>query len=322
MQSAGGDPPSSHPPSTPSTPASPFNFHAPPPSPPRKRAKRRRRMPDYDKLLDILQRLKDMRWNVRDFLSTLVNNSGRHKVRRAQTLFLDFAYMEFPTDENFSRRIGPLRKSTFMDKHCWRWIMDALGQEIKALAAHPAFASFQPTSQTTDFGSLESITQTAAVIKNLAPRWLELIETVCVDGQRGTPIDIASLTSTGPHVIMLALLCHKFRPNKANNIQTVLGLYLYQGGARRRVIDTFSQYGLTKSYKTLKRRMNSLVSAAEEKARVVSQSFEEVDTYDNFDFPERNRGERTRDSRVMRSITTSLVVEGREFDDGPLKRDM
>jgi len=108
--------------------------------------------------------------------------------------------------------------------------MDALGQEIKALAAHPAFASFQPTSQTTDFGSLESITQTAAVIKNLAPRWLELIETVCVDGQRGTPIDIASLTSTGPHVIMLALLCHKFRPNKANNIQTVLGLYLYQGG--------------------------------------------------------------------------------------------
>ncbi len=88
------------------------------------------------------------------------------------------------------------------------------------------------------------------------------------------------------------------------------------------MIDTFSQYGLTKSYKTLKRRMNSLVSAAGEKARVVSQSFEEVGTYDNFDFLERNRGERTRDSRVMRSITTSLVVEGREFDDGPLKRDM
>jgi len=88
------------------------------------------------------------------------------------------------------------------------------------------------------------------------------------------------------------------------------------------VIDTFSQYGLTKSYKTLKRRMNSLISAAGEKARVVSQSFEEVDTYDNFDFPERNRDERTRNSRVMRAITTSLVIEGREFDDGPLRRDM
>jgi len=58
-------------------------------------------MPDYDKLLDILQRLKDMRWNVRDFLSTSVNNSGRHKVRRAQTQFLDFAYMNLAYAESY-----------------------------------------------------------------------------------------------------------------------------------------------------------------------------------------------------------------------------
>jgi hypothetical protein len=263
-----------------------------------------------------------MKWGVGDFLSALCKNSSHHKMRRAQARFFDFAYTEFVTDEGFSRRIGPRRKSAFMQRQCWGWAMDALGKEIKVLTTQAAFGSFQPPSQVGELGSLDAIKQTAIVIKQLAPRWLELIEVVCGDAQSDVPIDIASASPSGRHAIVLALLCHKLRPKKANNIQTVLGLYLYQGGARRRVIDLFCQCGLTVSYKTLQRRMENLTDEAKRKARVVGQSLAGIVTYDNFNFAEGKRGERTGDSRIMRSITTSLVFRGRGFDDDALRQNM
>ena len=118
------------------------------------------------------------------------------------------------------------------------------------------------------------------------------------------------------------MLCHKLRPNKATNIQSVLGLYIYQGGARRRVLDTLCHFDLTMSYTTLQRRMLSLIKEAERKVQMLGQGSNMNLTYDNFDFAEGKRGERTGDNRDVRSITTALIFQGQGFDAGALRQDM
>lgn len=239
-------------------------------------------------------------------------------MRRAQGQFFDFAYTDLPAHAEFTTRIGPLRKSTFLREQCWGWAMEALGGEIKALAECPAFAVYQPPSESTKLGSLEPIKQSGALIKQVAPRWLELIEAVCCGSRLESPADIESIVPNGRHAIVLAILCHKLRPQRSTNLQTILGFYLLQGGARRRVLDTFCQFGLTISYTTLQRRMADLIGEAERKVKIMGQSPFGIVTYDNFDFLEGKRGERTGDTRIQRSITTSLIFKGRGLDAGAL----
>ena len=109
------------------------------------------------------------------------------------------------------------------------------------------------------------------------------------------------------------------RPNRSTNFQTVMGLYLYQGGARRRVLDTLNKLGLIASYTTLQRRMADLTEEAARKVQEIGQLSSAIVTWDNFEFAEGKRDKRTNDHRIFRSITTALVFEGRGFDNGPLK---
>ncbi len=284
--------------------------------------KRRRRISEFEKLVYILQQLKDLRWTIKDLLSAICTNSSKHRIRKAQGQFLDFAYTDLIKDDDFLRLLGQQRKAAFTEGRPWGWAMETLRQEIRAIASKPSLCKFQQPSVTSDLGSVDAVRKIAATIKEVAPRWLELIEVASDDSFVAKDVDVQSVSPAGCHAVILALLCHKLRPNRANNLQTVLGLYLFQGGARRRVIDTFCQFGLTMSYTTLQRRMASLTGEAARKAQVVGQSYDGIVTYDNFDFTEGKRGERTGDSRTMRSITTSLIFQGRGFDHGPLTQGM
>ena len=112
------------------------------------------------------------------------------------------------------------------------------------------------------------------------------------------------------------------RPNTSTNFQSVMGLCIYQGGARRRVLDTLCHLGLTMSYSTLQRRMSSLSDEARRKIRTIGRASTTVVTYDNFVFAEGRRGERIGDVREFRSITTALIFKGQGLGVTVLRQNM
>ena len=270
-----------------------------------------------------MKELGKLRWNMRDLLSALIDHRGRHTLRVPQRQFLDFAYAGLPARKDFDKIVGVTRRDMFLQARGWAWASETLRLEVKALGGHSTFAAFEPPSEIAELGSLGFIKDVAPAIEQLAPRWLEIIERcrheTCLRDPTATPADPA-LTERA--VIILASLCHIMRPIKSTNFQTLMGLYLYQGGTRRRVLDTLNQLGLIISYDTLQRRMKSLTEEAERQVQLVGRAPNCILTWDNFEFTEGRRGERTGDQASFRSITTALVVEGRDSGDGPLRPHM
>ena len=92
-----------------------------------------------------------------------------------------------------------------------------------------------------------------------------------------------------------------------------MNLYLYQGGARCRVLNTFNQSSLIIFYKSIQRRLETLI-------KIIMKRIERVDKlsliildYDNYDYTAGRRDERMRETRKFVSITTILMIE----EDGP-----
>ena len=301
-----------------STPASPTQE---PGSPGRRR---RRRHTTQQKLDIVIGELGKLRWGVKDFLSALIQMRGRHTVRVQQKQFLDFAYINFPGHGDFDTIVGALRRDRFFQARGLPWAAEILRLEIKALGEDSAFAAFVPPSESAELGSLEPLKDAASTIKRLAPCWLEVIERCRHETRPRDPVATAAAEPlpTERTVLMLASLCHLMRPIKSTNIQTIMGLYMYQGGCRRRVLDTMQRLGLIISYDTLQRRMKSLTDEAQRQVQLVGRAPNCILTWDNFEFTEGRRGERTGDRAAFRSITTALVFEGRGFDGNQLRPQM
>ncbi len=160
-------------------------------------------------------------------------------------------------------------------------------QEIKALASSPSFGPFQPPAEAAEFGSPSQIKGCGDTIQVLTPRWLELLDAAATERVSSEASVPQRIQPAGRHTLILGLLCHKMRPNKSTNIQTVLGLDLYQGGARRRVIDTTYRFGFTMSYTTIQRRLADLSEEAARMVKVLGYIPDSIATYDNFDFARR-----------------------------------
>ena len=155
-----------------------------------------------------------------------------------------------------------------------------------------------------------------------APRWLDPIQRVCCDAHRDESTHPQRAIPVGRQLTILSLFGHMLPLNTSTNFQSVMGLYIYQGGARRRVLDTLCQLGLTMSYSTLQRRMSSLSDEARRKIRTIGRASTTVVTYDNFVFAEGRRGERIGDVREFRSITTALIFEGQGLGVTVLRQNM
>lgn len=235
------------------------------------------------------------------FLRALYRHRSDHKFRVAQKHFLDFAYTELPCDQHFERAVKPKRRRPIVE--CgYKWIMDELHKELRVLGQAKAFGGFHPPSEDKDLGAIPSIKDASPTVKELAPQWLHLLQCVCSD-------DMASPNASAVQsaTLILTTMCHLMRPKKCFNFQTKFGLYLYQGGASRRVLDTLCRFGMIVSYTTLQRRLTSLRTEAERRVEAVGQAPSTIRTYANFEFTEGRRGERTGDNRQFRSITTVVV---------------
>ena len=76
------------------------------------------------------------------------------------------------------------------------------------------------------------------------------------------------------------------------------------------------------SYPTLLRQQEHMSKSAVEKVRSVGADPNAIVTYDNFDFAEGRRGERTGDTQEFRSITTALTFPGQFLPPNGLTPDM
>ena len=264
-----------------------------------------------------------MRWSVSHFLRALCVYRHLHSVRRAQKKFFDFAYVELPEDPIFAELVNKSKRRAKIEEWGRLWFTDALYKEIHALGEQEAFGAFQPPAEGIEIGSLETLKYMDEIISRVAPLWLQLINEVCREKRSRESIRQSdSLRILRPAALVLSTFCHLSRPNRSTNFQTIMGLYLYQGGARRRVLETLSQFGIIVSYSTLQRRMAGLSTEAERRIQTVGQSASTIVTYDNFEYTEGRRGERTGDKREFKSITTALILKGRGFDEGILQQDM
>ena len=168
-------------------------------------------------------------------------------MRAGQAQFMDFAYVQMMKDEGLGELIGKDRAAVILHEQGWTWVVQALRAELNALIATAAFGVFHPHSETDELGTLNSFKGAAAVITSKAPRWLDLIQRACCDVHRDESIYSQRAIPAGRQLTILSLLCHMLRPNTSTNFQSIMGLYIYQGGARRRVLDTLCQLGLTMS---------------------------------------------------------------------------
>ena len=228
--------------------------------------KPRRRRSEEEKAENMLRLLKEMRWDVKRFLRTLYKHRRQHTFRVAQKHFFDFAYAELPRDPDFERIMKPKKKEPIIEYSSKRTI-DALHSELKSLGSHEAFGEFHPPSKDQDLGAIPFIPDATPTIAELAPKWLHLLQRVCSENTSSPNASVIQ-----PATLILATLCHLMRRKKSNNFQTTLGLYLYQGGTRRRVLDTLCRFGLIISYTTMQRRLTSLRVEAEPRVEAVAQA--------------------------------------------------
>jgi hypothetical protein len=262
---------------------------------------------------------------LKDFLSALQkhgSSTSNHLSRAAWLQFLNYAYSDLPEEGDFEDIIGG-RKTNSLDRWGWGRVTEALRLEIKALGEHDVFGPFQLPSEEKGLGSLTPLRDAQMAISELAPQWLKLIDGACQEVNSRTRREPAG----GPviaqsTIILFARLCHLMRPQRSINFQTLMGLYLYQGGTRRRVLETLSQLGLTISYRTIQRRMEGLNVDAQRHIRLVGRAPSTTVTWDNFEFTEGRRGERVGDSTTFRSITTALIIDSRIHGGEALSRGM
>ena len=277
------------------------------------------------KIFNVLRTLSKMQWNLKEFLSALRDAqavAGIHRNSLAWGHFLQFAYSELPEEEDFESIIGR-RKGVFLNQLGRDWFVDILRLEIKALCGHDIFGSYGIPDDAKEFGSLSHLKDTELVIRNTAPQWTHLISAVVQEKRSRSGGDPASgADGNGNTVLIFARLCNMMRPTRCANFQTLLGLYLYQGGTRRRVLDTLNQLGLTVSYRTVQRRLEEINVDAKRRLQLVGQTPNAVITWDNFEYTEGRRGERTGEAVTFRSITTALQCDSRILDPRALTQSM
>lgn len=295
-----------------------------------RRGRDRRRLSAVDKLRALAGLLRDIRWNFKEVLRTVLENGEEHTFRRFKNDFLDFAYEEVPAECNFQALLGKSRSNALLDNIGRPLTIGALVKELSVLSKSDNFANFQVPTDARSRGSLDTFASLPTDVFHQASTWSQLFKAVVMANKtRRTHSDGRDRDSgrssnmlPGWQVTVIATLCHVMSPNKSTNFQSILGLYLYQGGARRRVLETLNRMGLCVSYSTIQLRLADLTVEAKKHIQEVGSNPDTVVAYDNFDFVEGRRGERTGDTRTFRSITNALVFKGRCIPDGGLRQEM
>ena len=265
---------------------------------------------DGEKLLVIFTLLRRWRWTTATYLRQLAVNLRDTQSRHQYHKFQDFAYEEAVQGSQLgllqSRHIQALRAAA--DRVAPVSPEDNLPKEVRTLADR------SPSYGRRGVEPLGAVNNLFADAVLLAPTWASLF--AAVTGKN------ALASCPGPFVFMLSSLAHLAFRRRSDNFAAVLGLYLYHGGARRRVIDMFARCGLSLSHRTVRRLIRDIAKTQKGRARATGSLPTSVLAYDNYDFAVGRRGERTGDKREHRSITTALTFTGQGLPTTGLRQSM
>lgn len=279
----------------------------------------RERLSNYEKIISILNSIRNVHWTLKIFLIELRRHSHTNRVRKLHNQMLNFAYINMLKNTDFENIIDVQRKKSILVNVDWKWINDDLCQKLNALCRHTFFDKFKTPFHENDIGNLKFFTSLMTIICHRAFDWIRLCEQIFDD-------DIFSMSFRNEFkssddrtrisiwsAMILSICCKQKYSIRSINVFSILDLYLYQNDVRRRVLITFKQLKICMFYKTLQRRMRDLVFIIENKIQIIEQSTAIVIIYDNFDFMIDRRDERTENAQIMRSITIALLFQNREL---------
>ena len=260
------------------------------------------------KMFEILTLLNELNYNLITFLFSLIIMRSDHRVRQAQSNVLDFTFIEFSTIETFEEVLEANRKRRFVKSQAWNWIVKLLQTKIKQLIKQDAFEKFRASIDEDSNDSLIAFSRAKSIIVMYASSWLRLIDQT-IKAKFSSQLK----NVTDPTVIFITVLCHLMHPNIANNFQSIMNFYLYQKGARRKVLNTFNQSSLIIFYKFIQRRLKTLIKIVMKWIKRVDKLSSIILDYDNYDYTTDRRDERMKKTRKFVSIITTLMIKEDEL---------
>lgn len=283
------------------------------------------KLSELQKLRHVMNTLRRWRWTPATLLRTLAQHREAQEFRLRFKEFQNFAYMEVMTGE-LCETIPDSCWENILDAQGWQRMAAVLKSELNTLISEsPAFQAHQKNSlnKNSDFrSSIDTLIALQPDIEQHAPQWVRLLDDTTEKKRPQQRQSQSKSPVVGPNVVILSILTHRLQPIKSTNFATLMGLYLYQGGARRRVIDTTARLGLSRSYKTIHRLLGDLSETQRQQVRAFGKNPATQTAYDNYDFAVGRRGERAGDQREHRSIVTALSFNGQCIPESGLQQAM
>jgi hypothetical protein len=299
------------------------------------------------KLLGILRDIKSRDWTLQRFLKELLlykeqkTVTAKYILRAGRTAFKTFAY-KTAFEENLLG-FAKLDWKTFVtDSRLPTQVGMIIKKELETLLEFPSFRDLDIESDPNNLrvDTLGDLKQAQEHVVQRCPVLVEILSaaTTTLYTRDKAAEDIADnetldTAAAQNHALRLKLMDSKLfmiaaimggrlHAGRFNGVQLTLGLYLYQGGARKRVIDTFARLGICKGFITIRDRYQALTNAGREEVRKMGQLSTAIAVYDNFDFAVNKRDEAIGDKRKFESIATCVVLQGIEMPVGGLTQDM
>jgi len=194
------------------------------------------------------------------------------------------------------------RSQHFYSHIGWDWVTKELRKELERVTDLEVFGTFNVERR---IENIELLGTAIPKVKEVAPHLGQLL---CSLDRPGSAREAKQAELGGRHVLMLSMMCMSLHRKKCTNLPTSFGMYMFDGGATKRVINTSHHLGICPSYSQLRIKHTELARRAEHEVRVLgSGSTKLVLAYDNFEFQDFKAEERIGDPTKFLSITTAVA---------------
>ena len=228
----------------------------------------------------------------------------RRKERNFYQHWTNFAsHIRQPKSIAFEELSDEERASIFTAHIGWDWVATQLREELVKVSHLDLFGTFNVQRRMENIKLFEtagpSITQAAPCLSKLLhdldhPYWAK---------------DQATESAFSPrHLLMFSMMCMSLHRKTCTNLPTSFGLYLFDGGATKRVIDSCNHLGICVSYSQLRIVYQNITKQAQEEVRRLGSSrMKLIVSYDNFEYQDSKAEERIASTTKFMSITTAVA---------------
>jgi hypothetical protein len=133
--------------------------------------------------------------------------------------------------------------------------------------------------------NIKLLENTASAIENVAPHLSKMLRLLDHPRWARDKPEEVQLKLQYRHLLMFSIMCTSLHRKKYTNLSTLFGIYLFDGGATKRVINTCNQWGICVSYNQLRKKYLKIAKQAEEEIRDLdSGPTKLILLYDNFEY--------------------------------------